>query len=96
MNSKDNKDGNSSKSFATGNAKLVPTPLNLTEEEDAKSRSEISDTVTALQLKKKQILIDSLRDKNCTVASVLSTLMKSSKEVIDEAKFSELQSSSAV
>ena len=47
-------------------------------------------------MKKKQILIDSLRDKNCTVASVLSTLMKSSKEVVDEAKFSELQSSSTV
>ena len=96
LNSANNKDRTSSKSFTTGNAKVVPTSLNLTGEEANKSRSEISDAVTASQLKKKQILIDSLRDKNCTVASVLSTLMKSSKDVIDEAKFSELQSSSTV
>ena len=84
------------KSSITGNVKLVPNSFNLTEEEDTKSRDEVSDKVAALKLKKKQILIDSLKDKNVTVASVLSTLMKSSKEVIDEVKFSELQSSSTV
>ena len=43
-----------------------------------------------------QLLIDSLRNKDCTVASLLSTLTRSSKDLIDESKYSELQSTSTL
>ena len=51
QNNKDDRKGDSSvhsKSFTSGNAKQVPKTLNLTAEEDAKSGSEDSDSVTAL------------------------------------------------
>ena len=42
------------------------------------------------------MLIDSLKNKDCTVASILSTLMRSSKDLIDELKHSELQGTSTL
>ena len=42
------------------------------------------------------MLINSLKNKYYTVASILSTLMRSSKDLIDESKYSELQGTSAL
>ena len=42
------------------------------------------------------MLAGSLKNKNCTVASTLSALMKSSKYLTDESKCSELQGTSTL
>ena len=86
---------NSRSNSAKSSSQVVKDP-NPTVERENNSRSGGAISVTDSHSLKKKILIDSLKDKHCTVASVLSTLMKSSKEVIDEVKFSELQSSSTV
>ena len=46
--------------------------------------------------RKKKILINSLKKKDCTVASVLSTLVRLSKNLIDETKHSESQGTSTM
>ena len=60
------------------------------------SVNELGDPTEMPNVAQKQLLIDSLRNKDCTVASLLSTLMRSSKYLIDESKNSELQSTSAL
>ena len=82
---------NSRSKSAKSSSQVVNDPDSTVGREN-NSRSGATISVTASHSLKKKILIDSLKDKNCTVASVLKTLMKSSKEVIDEVKFSELQS----
>ena len=86
---------NSRSKSANSSSQVVNDPdSTVGRENNSRSRATIS--VKASQSLKKKILIDSLKDKNCAVALVLSTLMKSSEEVIDEARVSKLKSSSTV
>ena len=63
---------------------------------DNNSVNELGDQTNVSTVAQKQLLIDSLRNNECTVASLLSTLVRSSKDLIDESKFSELQSTSTL
>ena len=54
------------------------------------------DSTAKANVAQKEVLVGSLKNKDCTVASTLSALMKSSKYLTDESKCSELQGTSTL
>ena len=50
---------------------------------DSNSVQDSGDSATKANVSQMEVLINSVKNKDCTVASILSTLLRSSKDLID-------------